>query len=353
MTEVPGNSPAPGWYEDPEQPTMLRWWDGGRWTNDIRPMDNTQATGPGNNQSGVRPVGDWLTETFRLLVNNAGSIFTLIVVLVLPGSLLSSLGVWTTLRDVVITFATEGDQLEFDVDGFNDPLLLGLSLGANFFFTLLFNVAVVRLALANRFEPLADWSTSLRSAVGRFPAVLGWTLVGLALFVAVAVVVIVGIAIFATISPILGVLMGIVLVVLIPLFLFARYSMIFSSPMAGAKGARSPMEVHRIGRGRTMAMLGRCLLLALVAFVANLAGSAITGPISSAGGTQPFDPELQVIRFVDLVGTNMGLFMLLQLVVAIVGAIAVLIWHVGMTVMFEDLGGKLDPEIRETASTAA
>ena len=349
MTELPGNSPAPGWYEDPQHPTMLRWWDGGRWTNDIRPMDNLQATGPGENQSGLRPVGDWMTENFRLLVSNASSIFTLMIILVMPASLLSSLGVWVSLRDVVLVIGDEADAFQFEVEGFSSPMLLGVSLGANIILTLLFNVAVVRLVLGNRFEPLVDWSSSLRSGVARFPAVLGWTLVGALMLAVVAIVIILSVAFSAVISPIFGVLVGIGLFAVVPLFLFARYSMIFSSPMAGARGARNPMEVHRVGRGRTMAMLGRGLLLGLVAFVANLAGSAITGPVSAAGGTQPIDPDLGIIRFVDVVGNNMGLFMLLQLAVAIVGSIAVLIWHVGMSLHFEDLGGKLDPEIRPAA----
>ena len=29
--------PDPGWYDDPEDDTKLRWWDGGRWTAERRP----------------------------------------------------------------------------------------------------------------------------------------------------------------------------------------------------------------------------------------------------------------------------------------------------------------------------
>ncbi len=352
MTEVPSNSPAPGWYQDPEQQTMLRWWDGSRWTNDIRPMDNTQQVGPGDNQSSIRPVGDWLTETFRLLVNNVGSVFTLMVILVIPGSLISSFGVWATLRDVVISFDSQAETLDFNVEGFGSPLLLGLSLGANFLFTLVFNVAVVRLAMANRFEPNADWGSSLTSGLARVPVVLGWTLVGIVLMVIVSVAMILTVALAAVVAPVLALFVGLGMFVL-GLVLFGRFSMIFSSPMSAARGARNPLEVNRIGRGRTMAMLGRCALLALVAFVANLAGSAISGPLSSLGGTQPIDPDVEVIRFVDLVGSNVGLFMLLQLVVALVGAIAVLLWHVGQSLLFEDLGGKLDPELRQPGESSS
>jgi hypothetical protein len=28
----PGGQPAPNWYPDPQNPAMLRWWDGRAWT---------------------------------------------------------------------------------------------------------------------------------------------------------------------------------------------------------------------------------------------------------------------------------------------------------------------------------
>ena len=34
---------APGWYDDPEDPTGLRWWDGGRWTEYRAPRPGALA----------------------------------------------------------------------------------------------------------------------------------------------------------------------------------------------------------------------------------------------------------------------------------------------------------------------
>jgi hypothetical protein len=33
----PGGQPAPNWYQDPQDPAMLRWWDGQTWTPHTRP----------------------------------------------------------------------------------------------------------------------------------------------------------------------------------------------------------------------------------------------------------------------------------------------------------------------------
>ncbi len=349
MTDSPADRPAPGWYEDPQQSSMLRWWDGGRWTNDIRPMDPTHSAGSSEDQWGLRPVGDWMTENFRLIVNNAGAIFTLMIILVMPASLLSSVGVWGVMRDVVVTVDDGSNGPTVDFEGFTSPILLGLSLGANFILILLFNLSVIRLLLGNRFTPLVDWSSSLRSAIAKFPAVLGWTLLGIGLLIGLTI----GMGIFTSvaveISPLLGVLVGLGLFVVVPLILWGRYSMIFTSPMAAASGARNPMEVHRITRGRALGVFGRCLLLALVSLAAYLAGSVITGPLSVVGGTQPVDPDSGVFRIADAVGNNRELFMLLQLGVSIFGSLAVLIWHIGVALLFEDLGGKLDPDLRPEA----
>ena len=33
----PGGQPAPNWYPDPRDPSLLRWWDGQAWTADTQP----------------------------------------------------------------------------------------------------------------------------------------------------------------------------------------------------------------------------------------------------------------------------------------------------------------------------
>ncbi|MBT8241480.1 MAG: hypothetical protein KJN63_09660, partial [Acidimicrobiia bacterium] len=121
---------------------------------------------------------------------------------------------------------------------------------------------------------------------------------------------------------------------------------LFTTPMIGAKGQRSPNVVARITQGSTWGLVGRALLLVLVASAASLAGSIVTGPLGAIGGTQPVDPESNVIRLTDVIGGNIGIFMLVQLMNAIVVAVVGLLWHVGQGLLFEDLGGEVDPELR-------
>ncbi len=53
-----------------------------------------------------------------------------------------------------------------------------------------------------------------------------------------------------------------------------------------------------------------------------------------------------MIRVADLLGGNLGLFLLITLVNSIIGGVASLLWHVGQANLFEDLGGVIDPELR-------
>ncbi|MEX2324112.1 MAG: CD225/dispanin family protein [Nitriliruptoraceae bacterium] len=41
------SNPQPGWYEDPEQPGQLRWWDGKAWAEHRRPMPGERGDAPG------------------------------------------------------------------------------------------------------------------------------------------------------------------------------------------------------------------------------------------------------------------------------------------------------------------
>jgi hypothetical protein len=41
-----GGPPMPGWFADPQNPTMLRWWDGQAWTARTQPTSASFPVGP-------------------------------------------------------------------------------------------------------------------------------------------------------------------------------------------------------------------------------------------------------------------------------------------------------------------
>ncbi|NNE96827.1 MAG: DUF2510 domain-containing protein [Acidimicrobiales bacterium] len=347
MTDGPASAPPPGWYPDPHTPSMLRWWDGGQWTNDIRPAD-LAAPSQGSEQGKLRPVGDWMTETFRLLVNNAAALFTLMVVLVIPAALLGGLGFWAGLRDVVFIVDEDPQPGEWpiDVDGLDSIGLLAAAFVLNVVLTLLFSIAGARLAISGRFDPPRNWADALRVGVARLPVVIGWGIVASAIVIGIVIALIVLTALVGVVSAGLAVVVGILVFGVGALVLFGRYGMVFTSPMIAARGSRNPLVVHRITEGATWGLIGRGMLLVLVTAAASLAGSIVTGPLGTLGGSQPIEPDGDIIRLVDVIGGNVGIFLIVQLMNAIVAAVAALIWHVGQGLLFEDLGGEIDPELR-------
>ncbi|MFW2383648.1 MAG: DUF2510 domain-containing protein [Acidimicrobiales bacterium] len=352
MTDGPASPPPPGWYPDPQTPSMLRWWDGGQWTNDIRPADLAAPQQPGPAQDGrLRPVGDWMTETFRLLVNNAGALFTLMVVLVIPASLLAGGATWFGVRNLVIIIDEDaaGNEWPISFEGLESVGLVVLAFALNFLLSMVFSIAGTRLAMSGRFASSQLWSQALATSIRRILPVIGWGIVGVVIFVGalLAMSVLTGFATF--LSPAVGILVGLVVFVVGGLVLFGRYAMIFTSPMIAGSGSRNPLVVNRITAGSTWGLIGRGVLLVLVISAASLAGSIITGPLGTLGGSQPVDPDANVIRLTDLIGGNIGIFMLVQLMNAIVVSITALMWHVGQGLLFEDLGGELDPELRPSA----
>jgi hypothetical protein len=332
---------------------MLRWWDGGQWTNDIRPADLAAPSPETSGNNRLRPVGDWMTETFRLLVNNAGALFTLMVVLVIPASLAAGGATWAGVRNLVIVINEDAPAGEWPVEfeGLDSLALVGLAFALNFLLSIVFSIAGTRLALSGRFGRAQLWNEALAASFMRIPPVLGWGIVGALLFITafLALAIVTGIA--SVVNPVLGIVVGIGLFIVGGLVLIGRFAMIFTTPMIAARGWRNPNVVNRITAGSTWGLVGRALLLLLVTSAASLAGSIVTGPLGALGGSQPVDPDSNVIRLTDLIGGNLGIFMIVQLMNAIIVSVASLIWHVGQGLQFEDLGGQIDPGLRPPDET--
>ena len=59
-TAAPTTAPAPGWFADPHDPSMLRWWDGTAWTEHRAPGWQAPQAAPGSDHE-----LDWLLPVNR------------------------------------------------------------------------------------------------------------------------------------------------------------------------------------------------------------------------------------------------------------------------------------------------
>jgi hypothetical protein len=59
-TAAPTTAPAPGWFADPHDPSMVRWWDGAAWTEHRAPGWQAPHAAPGMDHE-----LDWLLPVNR------------------------------------------------------------------------------------------------------------------------------------------------------------------------------------------------------------------------------------------------------------------------------------------------
>jgi len=85
---------AAGWYDDPENATQLRYWDGSQWTNDRSPKAGGQ---PAAGAGGYAPVAGAGSKT------NSKAIWSLVLSLV-------SLLIWlTAIPGVILGFMARSE----------------------------------------------------------------------------------------------------------------------------------------------------------------------------------------------------------------------------------------------------
>lgn len=342
--QPPPQTPPPGWYPDPVTGTGHRYWNGFAWTDD-------HSTGPDGTGGGVQPVGEWLGETFRLVIDRIGHLFTLIVVVSLPTGLLAAYALYYGVRDVVVVFGQDalGNQTIDRVDGFSAASFApaGLAMLLNLLASFILAAAVSRHIVFARTDRAESWSASLRGGAGRGFRVLGVSfLVGL--IVAAGVIVLV---IPALILPPL-------LIVIIPAmivggcWLWSRLTLATTGAAVAPKGVGSIKSSLELTQGLTMAIFGRLLLLLLIVIVIQLIGSFLTAPFAAGfGGASGIDPTTDELRMIDIFGGNAAVFGFQQVVGAIVGGLASSLYGAAMAVLYLDLGGPLDDEFRHAETS--
>ena len=137
LTDQLGRSAVPGWYEDPEAPDLLRWWDGTRWSDDaFRPKPTAEESANPFAQR-ARKIFSW-----ALIVVVLFWIVPIILTL-FPSYELQTVGVFLVwfgalpalvLTVLTIVFGAIGLSRSRQVDGVGrGDALLGLSGGISLF----------------------------------------------------------------------------------------------------------------------------------------------------------------------------------------------------------------------------
>ena len=336
--QVPGG-PPPGWYDDPEGKPGLRWWNGTQWTEDRAPsLPPGASSGGGVRTDGLRDVGDWLNQTFRIAKERAGHLFTMVVALGLPIGLLTAFAIWRFFQNWVIDI----DNSEIIWPEVADWILMGVAVALAAFSALTMSAAMTRQTMAAYIDRPEPWSKSLIDGLAQVPRLFGNYLL---VFLAVAVVLVAGIAL-VVVSGVLGLLVLLVVIVGGGIWLIARVALLTPAAVCSPKGEVGAIRNSlALSKGIAAALLGRVLVLGLVGIGVALAGSVLNAPFSPAIDAASFDENTEVIVFSDFLGDNFALLGISQVISTLINGISSALSAAGLSILYKDRGGAVDPNL--------
>jgi hypothetical protein len=331
---VPVGPPA-GWYTDPVTGSGSRWWDGTAWSEHTTYQGTATGLDSGSDRRPVLdPVGDWLREVQRTVVERAGHLFTLVVVVLLPAGMANGMVGWLFLRHAVLEL-DETLPFTFTNEGVGLPAYLALALSylVHALAALLLSVAAIRhAAAAGRGDPEA-WSFSLIDGARRMVPAVGVTLAVLGSMVVALVVV-------SVVAPVLLIL-TFQLWVAVSLWGGVRFGF---APVAAALAppGTNPLRASwEVTRSSFWAVAGRFVVLALVGvMVANL--GRLVMAVANPTEAPPVDSADQEIRFELFYDPNPAVHAI-GLVFGTLGwGAALVVAAAGLAHLYRDLDGPIE-----------
>lgn len=320
--------PPAGWYDDPEVPAQLRYWDGAMWTEHRAPGHQPFRT------NRLDEVGTWFQSIFELAWARRTAMA--ILALLLVGSswaLVAAAG--NALEGVVY------DDGEWSgVDGGSITVLVVVAI-VNIVLAVVVSLAVCHQIVWARLGEPQGLGSSLLASLKALPRLIGWSIV--LVLASLGAILVAGLLTVA--AGVLGLLAFLGLIVA-AVWAWVKLSFLWVAavePVAGLNAVKASARVS--DDGRFWAVLGRLLLLMLlsgiVSFGASIPLSALGGPSGQIDDAIVLDANDELER-VDLgelaeqLGYGGGL---VGVIVAIPQTLAQMLVMVGLASLFVQVHG--------------
>lgn len=263
---APEQHPPSGWYPDPADPTLLRYWDGSAW-GDLAPQ--SPATGYGD-------YGSWLSETFAVLLPRALS--AVVLLFLVPAVVLVALSL--SVRAFIADLGFDNVDDEFvGFEGASLALPVAVAAVGLLVSSIGYLSAHIDLYLAHQDRPQA-LSRSLLAGVRVLPRAVAW-LVLLVSIALLAVVLLIGVPVLLAATVGVGFLA--LLIVTIPVlvggmvYLGVRLCFAVTCIAVGPHGVNPIGESWRMTERRWGKTFLRLVLLFGIGYFVN---SAFQGAMS-------------------------------------------------------------------------
>jgi len=293
MTDLP---PA-GWYDDPTSPVQERWWDGEKWSEQIRRKERGLKQ---RRQGELRDLGDFLGHTFSLIRARWDDF---LLVSVVAGILLALLAV-AVVRPIIVAIDIVNDELVGW--GATQTWQVLIFVGVSILIYVVASMAHHRLAWDAATDTPGGWAAALQFGIAAAPRMLGWAFIGILpilggflLFIVLARSA-VGLGVLSGLAVGGAALWWAIVIALIPIALVVQ-----------RRGANPILGAWSTVRGRWWAVFGRILLIQfLVGLVVQVVG-ALVGQVVGAGffGIDVVDAGNGRFEIVKDLGSHLDFFM--------------------------------------------
>lgn len=275
--------PSAGWYDDPEYPDHLRYWNGSAWSDHRAP----KQPAPPATASALSDIGSWLGQTFELPIRRWKPIGALLLagIIVIWLMTVVLVEIWDDLIYI------EGDWTGFSWGKVGLSVLVGLAAAMASIVIYLAQVRIIHDARLGLHPSLGE---AVQAGLRALPRTIGWGLLLVATLLAVILVV----ALLTALAAALGVL-AIIGVIVLAVWAWVKLSFLGAAFVVPVPDHNPIQASAEVSRDRFWSVFGRLIVLSLVVIGISIGLGIVSAPLDATVDVDAFDDHIITVERAD------------------------------------------------------